>query len=119
MVSSVLNNAIIHQVALLSNDLTASRDFYQNLLGAVFIAEFSPPGIAFFKFGDTRLLLDKNGKPGTIYFRVEDIERSVSQLEAQGLNPENGIQAVYKDGDGLFGKAGDTSSPLLSRACSN
>ncbi|MDP6095163.1 MAG: VOC family protein [Gammaproteobacteria bacterium] len=108
MVSSILNSAIIHQVALLSNDLEASRDFYENLLGANFIAEFSPPGIAFFKFGDTRLLLDKNGKPGNIYFRVDDIEKSVNQLTEQGVKFETEIEAVFKDDDGLFGKAGDT-----------
>ena len=106
--SEALNQAIIHQVALFCEDIAATRKFYEEVLGARFLAEFNPPGLVFFKFAETRLLLDLNGKPGLVYFRVEDIEDKVASLKELGVEFETDIQAVFKDDDGLFGNAGDT-----------
>ncbi len=106
--SEVLNQVTIHQVALFCEDITATRTFYEELLGARFLAEFNPPGLLFFKFGETRLLLDQNGKPGLVYFRVEDIENKVALLKELGVQFESDVHAVFKDDEGLFGKAGDS-----------
>ena len=106
--SLLLQDATIHQVSLICKDITQSRKFYAEVLGAQFIAEFDPPGLLFFRFGSTRLLLDKNGKPGLLYIRVARIDQMVNSLQEKGVEFEIEVQAVFKDDDGLFGKAGDT-----------
>ena len=50
----------LHQVAVHSSDLDRSIAFYRDRLGAELIAKFEPPGLAFFRFGTTRLLLERN-----------------------------------------------------------
>lgn len=106
--SKLLQDATIHQVSLLCNDIAQSRKFYAELLGARFIAEFDPPGLLFFQFDSTRLLLDKNGKPGLLYIRVAEIDNMVNSLKALGVEFETEVQSVFKDDEGLFGQAGDT-----------
>ena len=106
--SLLLQDATIHQVSLICKDIAQSRKFYAEVLGAQFIAEFDPPGLLFFRFGSTRLLLDKNGKPGLLYIRVARIDQMVNSLQEKGVEFEIEVQAVFKDDDGLFGKAGDT-----------
>ena len=106
--SLLLQDATIHQVSLICKDIAQSRKFYAEVLGAQFIAEFDPPGLLFFRFGSTRLLMDKNGKPGLLYIRVARIDQIVNSLQEKGVEFETEVQAVFKDDDGLFGKAGDT-----------
>ena len=106
--SLLLQDATIHQVSLICKDIAQSRKFYAEVLGAQFIAEFDPPGLLFFRFGSTRLLLDKNGKPGLLYIRVARIDQMVNSLQEKGVEFEIEVQAVFKDDDGLFGKAGNT-----------
>ncbi|MCH2356093.1 MAG: VOC family protein [Pseudomonadales bacterium] len=106
--SLLLQDATIHQVSLICKDIAQSRKFYAEVLGAQFIAEFDPPGLLFFRFGSTRLLMDKNGKPGLLYIRVARIDQMVNSLQEKGVEFEIEVQAVFKDDDGLFGKAGDT-----------
>ena len=52
----------LHQVALRAGDLDAAVGFYRDALGAVFIARFDPPGLAFFKdpAGNTLALATRN-----------------------------------------------------------
>ena len=106
--SLLLQDATIHQVSLICKNIAQSRKFYAEVLGAQFIAEFDPPGLLFFRFGSTRLLMDKNGKPGLLYIRVARIDQMVNSLQEKGVEFEIEVQAVFKDDDGLFGKAGDT-----------
>ncbi len=106
--SLLLQDATIHQVSLICKDIAQSRKFYAEVLGAQFIVEFDPPGLLFFRFGSTRLLMDKNGKPGLLYIRVARIDQMVNSLQEKGVEFETEVQAVFKDDDGLFGKAGDT-----------
>lgn len=106
--SLLLQDATIHQVSLICKDIAQSRKFYAEVLGAQFIAEFDPPGLLFFRFGSTRLLMDKNGKPGLLYIRVARIDQMVNSLQEKGVEFETEVQAAFKDDDGLFGKAGDT-----------
>ena len=106
--SLLLQDATIHQVSLICKDIAQSRKFYAEVLGAQFIVEFDPPGLLFFRFGSTRLLMDKNGKPGLLYIRVARIDQMVNSLQEKGVEFEIEVQAVFKDDDGLFGKAGDT-----------
>ena len=106
--SLLLQDATIHQVSLICKDIAQSRKFYAEVLGAQFIAEFDPPGLLFFRFGSTRLLMDKNGKPGLLYIRVARIDQMVNSLQEKGVEFETEVHSVFKDDEGLFGNAGDT-----------
>ncbi len=96
----------IHQVAAHSDDLDRSIRFYRDVLGARFIARFEPPGLAFFAFGSTRLLLEKNARPATLYFRVSDIHAAHRELVARGVEFTREPHLIHRDADGQFGPAG-------------
>lgn len=96
----------IHQVAVYSSDLDRSIAFYRDHLGAEFIAKFDPPGLAFFRFGDTRVLLEKNAPRVTLYFWADDISKSVDALRAKGIQFDAEPTVIFRDNEGLFGAAG-------------
>ncbi len=96
----------IHQIALKSENLDQSRQFYEEIIGARFMAVFDPPGLLFFEFDGTRLLLDKNANTGVLYLRVDDIEAAYSRLQALGVAFESDIHTIFKDDDGTFGPKG-------------
>lgn len=64
----------LHQIAIYARDLEEAISFYRDTLGATYLAKYDPPGLAFFDFSGTRLLLEKTGPKATVYFRVDDIE---------------------------------------------
>lgn len=96
----------IHQIALKSEDLEQSREFYEKVIGARFMAMFDPPGLLFFEFNGTRLLLEKNANTGSLYLRVDDIETAYARLKAHGVTFESDIHTIFKDDDGTFGPKG-------------
>ncbi len=104
--------AALHQVALPTSDLARSVAFYRDVLGLRLIAQFSPPGLAFFALGETRLLVEaaRNAKPaaGVLYFRVVDIHATSATLRARGVEIESGPHAIHRDDDGTFGERGAT-----------
>jgi catechol 2,3-dioxygenase-like lactoylglutathione lyase family enzyme len=106
IVVPMLSLESIHQVAVHSSDLDRSIAFYRDQLGATFIAKFDPPGLAFFRFGATRLLLEKNAHPATIYFRVDDIVAAVEALRARDVPFDTEPRAIHRDDAGQFGPAG-------------
>ena len=55
----------LHQVAQHADDLDRAVAFYTDVLGCELIARFDPPGLAFLRLGDVRLLLDKRGAQRT------------------------------------------------------
>jgi catechol 2,3-dioxygenase-like lactoylglutathione lyase family enzyme len=101
-----LSLSTIHQIAVHSSNLDVSISFYKNQLGARFIAKFDPPGLAFFRFGDTRLLLERTGPRATLYFRVDDITASYELLRARGVPFDSEPRVIHRDDDGLFGPVG-------------
>jgi len=102
----------LHQAAVPSSDLARSIAFYRDLLGLRFIAQFSPPGLAFFSLGETRLLVEASAdaKPsgGVLYFRVADIHGATAALKARGLAFDQEAHAIHRDDDGTFGEPGTT-----------
>ena len=96
----------VHQIAVYSSDLERSIAFYRDQLGAQFLAKFDPPGLAFFRFGETRVLLEKNAHKATLYFRVEGIVRTVASLRARGVPFDTEPRVIHRDDGGLFGPAG-------------
>lgn len=96
----------IHQIAAHADDLEASRAFYRDTLGARLLATFDPPGLVFFDFEGTRLLLDANAAPATIYFEVDDIHAAHAELRDRGVTFEGDPRLVHRDDDGIFGDPG-------------
>ena len=74
---------------------------------AIPVVQIVPPGLAFFDFSGTRLLLEQNGPKATIYFRVDDIEAAYEELKANGLTFIGGPHLIFRDEAGTFGDAGE------------
>ena len=97
----------LRQVAQRATDLDRSVAFYRDVLGVELMARFDPPGLAFFRFGDVRLLLEASAPSATLYFGVDDIHATHERLRDRGLAFEQEPQLVHRDDDGLFGPAGE------------
>ena len=96
----------IHQVAACATDLKATKAFYQDVLGARFIQEYTPPGLLFFDFAGTRLMFETGASPATLYFWVDDIDSAHAELVGKGVRFEADPHMIFKDDDGVFGNPG-------------
>jgi methylmalonyl-CoA/ethylmalonyl-CoA epimerase len=97
----------IHQIAVYAKDLDEAKAFYQDKLGAKFLQKFDPPGLLFFDFSGTRLLLEQTGPKATLYLRVDDIEAAYEELKAKGVEFLQGPHLIFRDEAGMFGAAGE------------
>ncbi|MDA8437874.1 MAG: VOC family protein [Propionibacterium sp.] len=102
-----LTTPTLHQVALRATDLERAARFWTHLLGSGPIAVFDPPGLAFFRLGETRLLLDTNAPDALIYLRVDSVVAAVQQLSAAGIAIESEPHVIFSDAEGLFGDPAD------------
>ncbi|HZX53944.1 MAG TPA: VOC family protein, partial [Ilumatobacteraceae bacterium] len=80
--------------------------FYTRLLGQPPIATFDPPGLVFFRLGDTRLLLEGGAPSAFIYLRVDDVRATVEQLRNDGVCIAGEPHVIFTDETGLFGTPG-------------
>jgi methylmalonyl-CoA/ethylmalonyl-CoA epimerase len=96
----------LHQIAQHADDLDRAVAFYTGLLGADLIARYDPPGLAFLRLGETRLLLEKAAPSALIYLRVDDVRHSTSQLREAGVPIDSEPHQVHVDDDGVFGEPG-------------
>jgi methylmalonyl-CoA/ethylmalonyl-CoA epimerase len=95
------------QVAQHVDDLDRAVAFYEELLGQKFAGRFTPPGIAFFRLGSTRLLLDTAvAAGGIIYLAVDDVEYSVNELRSRGVTIETEPHVIFQHADDTLGPAG-------------
>ncbi len=97
---------ILHQVAQHADDLERAVTFYTRLIGEPPIAVFDPPGLAFFRLGDSRLLIERGAPSALIYLRVDDVRSTVEQLRADGVAIAHEAHVIFADNDGQFGPAG-------------
>lgn len=97
----------IHQIAVFAENFDESVAFYRDILGATFVAKFDPPGLAFFDFAGTRIMLEKNAPRATIYFRVDDIHAAHQELLAKGVKFIDEPHLIFNDESGTFGGAGE------------
>ncbi len=97
---------IVHQVAQHADDLERAIAFYTRLLGEPPIATFDPPGLAFFRLGETRLLIERGAPSALIYLRVDDVRATVEQLRADGFAIASEPHVIFNDETGMFGPAG-------------
>ena len=100
----------LRQLGLPSSDLARSVQFYRDILGLEFIAQYEPPGLAFFRLGQTRLLLEhsKDAKPSNavLYFEVSDIHTAYSALKEKSVEFDSAPHLIYRDDSGTFGPPG-------------
>jgi methylmalonyl-CoA/ethylmalonyl-CoA epimerase len=107
----------IGQIAMPVKDLARAVAFYRDLLGIEFLFQ-APPGLAFFKCGTIRLLVevpaDKEFQhPGSpLYFTVDDIDAAYTDLRERGVTfrgephliarmPDHELwMAFFDDGEG-------------------
>jgi methylmalonyl-CoA/ethylmalonyl-CoA epimerase len=96
----------IAQIAQHADDLDRAAAFYTLLLGAGPVARFDPPGLLFFRCGETRLLLDRAAPSGLIYFQVEDVRAEVDHLRSSGVEVETAPHVIFHHDDDTIGPAG-------------
>jgi catechol 2,3-dioxygenase-like lactoylglutathione lyase family enzyme len=102
----------IHQIGSRVADVERGVAFYRDVLGAQLVASFDPPGLAFFAFGQTRLMLSKAESPefdhpaSPLYFRVEDIHVAYGELKSRGVEFLGEPHFVHRDAEGTFGTPG-------------
>ena len=97
----------IHQIAVYARDLEEAISFYRDILGATFLAKFDPPGLVFFDFAGTRILLEKTGPKASVYFRVDDIHQAHQELIEKGVTFIAEPHMIFRDDNGVFGAAGE------------
>jgi methylmalonyl-CoA/ethylmalonyl-CoA epimerase len=94
------------QVAQRAIDLDRAVRFYEEVLGAELVARFDPPGLAFFRVGELRLLLDRGAPSALIYIEVPDARTSLETLRGSGVEVDTEPHCIFVDEDGIFGEAG-------------
>src|SRR3712207_4653929 len=94
------------QVAQHADDLELASRFYEQLLGEPAVATFGPPGLVFFRLGDTRLLLDRLAPSALHYLRVDDVRQRVELLRRQGVTVESEPHVIFRHEDDSLGPAG-------------
>jgi len=97
----------IRQISVYAKDLDEVITFYRDKLGAKFLQKFDPPGLVFFDFSGTRLLLEQNGPKATLYFTVDDIDAAYEELKTKGVDFLEGPHLIFRDDQGMFGDAGE------------
>lgn len=96
----------LHQVAQKASDLRRSVEFYGVVLGLELIATFDPPGLAFVRLGDTRLMLEGSApRPRCTSGWTTSVRRSTSC--GGGAWPfEDEPRVIFRDDEGRFGAPG-------------
>ena len=77
------------QVAVAVRDVERAKAFYGDALGLPHLFD-APPGLSFFRCGETRLMLSQPEGPETagssiLYFGVADVPAAHAALEARGI----------------------------------
>ena len=95
----------IGQIAQHADDLDRAAAFYTKLLGPP-AGRFDPPGLLFFRAGDTRLLLEQGAPSAMVYLRVDDVRETVERLRADGVTIESEPHVIFQHSDDSLGAAG-------------
>jgi methylmalonyl-CoA/ethylmalonyl-CoA epimerase len=97
----------LHQVAQRAEDLDRAVEFYTSVLGGELIARFEPPGLAFVRMGEVRLLLEKAAPAALLYLRVPDVRDTTEELRQTGVTIDTEPHRIHVDDDGVFGTLGE------------
>jgi methylmalonyl-CoA/ethylmalonyl-CoA epimerase len=98
----------LRQVMLPAVDLDRAVAFYRDVVGLPVLAEFDPPGLAFFDLRGVRLLVERGAAPSAsvIYLAVDDVEAEVERLRSAGVTISGEPHLIHRDDDGVFGDRG-------------
>jgi methylmalonyl-CoA/ethylmalonyl-CoA epimerase len=96
----------LHQVAQHADDLDRAVGFYTSKLGGELISRYDPPGLAFLRLGNARLLLEKGAPSALIYLRVDDVRGEIERLRADGVTIASEPHRIHVDAAGHFGEPG-------------
>lgn len=88
------------QVALPVRDLDRAKSFYGDTLGLDHLFD-APPGLAFYRCGDTRLMLSRTDAPATpggtmLYYAVPSAREAMAALAAQGAKIEEEARCIAR-----------------------
>ncbi|MBI5157194.1 MAG: VOC family protein [Acidimicrobiia bacterium] len=96
----------LHQVAQRAVDLPRAVAFYRDVVGLPLIAEFDPPGLAFFDLGNVRLLVERGAAPSQLYLQVPDIDAAWAEIVAVGVEAVDPPHLIFRDDNGTFAERG-------------
>lgn len=96
----------LHQIGANCLDLTETRSFYRDILGARLLAEYDPPGLLFFDFSGTRVLFERNSSKAILYFWVDDLPAAYERLSAKGVAFDSEPHLIHRDETGTFDNPG-------------
>jgi methylmalonyl-CoA/ethylmalonyl-CoA epimerase len=88
----------VAQVAITIQDLERAKSFYRDVLGLEHLFD-APPGLAFFRCGETRLMLSRPEGDGPtansiLYYGVDDVEAAHRALAGQGVAFEEAPRCI-------------------------
>jgi methylmalonyl-CoA/ethylmalonyl-CoA epimerase len=88
------------QVAVTIKDLERAKSFYGEVLGLEHLFD-APPGLSFFRCGETRLMLSRAEGPETagssiLYYGVEDVDAAYRAMKESGIAFEEEPRCIAK-----------------------
>jgi methylmalonyl-CoA/ethylmalonyl-CoA epimerase len=95
--------ARIAQIAVAVRDVERAKAFYRDVLGLEWLAD-APPGLSFFRCGETRLMLSRPEGAETaansiLYYGVADAREAFEAMSAHGVAFEQEPHVVGRLGD--------------------
>ena len=95
-----VNPSHVAQIAVPVHDLERAKAFYGERLGLKHLFD-APPGLAFFRCGETRLMLSQPEGPETaasaiVYYAVEDAAEAQRALMASGVAFEEEAHCIAR-----------------------
>lgn len=94
------------QVAQHVEDMDRAVGFYREVMGGELLARFDPPGLAFFRLGQARLLLEREAPSAMVYLLVPDAHLRLAELRAAGAEVVADAVLIHTDDAGVFGAPG-------------
>ena len=94
------------QVAQKADDLQRASAWYATFLDTGPTASFDPPGLVFFDLDGVRLLLDRVAPSALHYYRVDDIDATLTRLRDAGVQVDTEPHVIFSHDDDTLGPAG-------------
>jgi methylmalonyl-CoA/ethylmalonyl-CoA epimerase len=90
----------IAQVAVVVRDLDRAKGFYGGVLGLAHLFD-APPGLAFYRCGETRLMLTPPEGPeqapsSILYYGVDDVDAAHAEMAAAGVAFDEAPRTIAK-----------------------
>ena len=90
----------IAQISVTVQDLQRAKSFYRDVLGLEHLFD-APPGLAFFRCGETRLMLSRpegaeTGGNSILYYGVEDVQAAHRTMVEVGAPVEEAPRCIAK-----------------------